>query len=82
VVLPAGSYSFDLAPSNSDLTIVVVRSATTSRVFYMGFTNTVDRPKNLPADAKVTFGESAAHEAPPIKAWYPIGDTTGHEFRY
>ena len=44
VVLPAGEYSFDVA-SPTGLDVVVVRDRKTSKVFYMGFTRTVNRPR-------------------------------------
>ena len=81
VVLPAGTYSFDVA-SPTALDVVVVRDANRGKVFYMGFTRTISRPRNMSTATPVAFGEASANEAPPIAAWYEIGDTTGHEFLY
>ena len=81
VVLPAGTYSFDVA-SPTALDVVVVRDANRGKVFYMGFTHTISRPRNMSSAIPVAFGEASANEAPPIAAWYEIGDTTGHEFIY
>lgn len=81
VVLPAGTYSFDIA-SPTALDIVVVRNPKTARVYYMGFTNTVTRPRTMSKEAPITFGEAPANEPRPIAAWYELGDTTGHQFRY
>ena len=81
IVLPAGTYSFDVA-SPTALDVVVVRNANRDKVYYMGFTRTVSRPKHLSAQTPVVFGEASANEAPPIAAWYEIGDSTGHEFIY
>ena len=81
VVLPAGSYSFDVA-SPTALDVVVVRSADSRKVFYMGFTNDVTRPRNMSPNAPITFGEASANEARPIAVWYPIGDSLGHQFLY
>ena len=81
VVLPAGTYSFDVA-SPTALDVVVVRTADRGKVMYMGFTRTVARPRNMSSSIPVAFGEASANEAPPIAAWYEIGDTTGHEFLY
>ena len=80
VVLPAGSYSFDTHWDNSD--VVIVRNKERSKVFYMGFTGTVQRPASMSKTAAITIGEASASEAPPITAWYEIGGTIGHEFRY
>ena len=81
VVLPAGSYSFDVA-SPTALDVVVVRSPQTGKVFYMGFTTTVERPRNLSKDTPIVFGEANANEARPITTWYEIGQPIGHQFLY
>src|SRR5690242_19005270 len=81
VVLPARTYSFDVA-SPTALDVVVVRDADRGRVFYMGFTRTIARPRNVSPAIPVAFGEANANEAPPIATWYEIGDMTGHEFIY
>ena len=81
VVLPAGSYSFDIAGETA-LDIVVVRNPKTARVYYMGFTNTVTRPRTMSKEAPITFGEAPANAPRPIAAWYEIGETTGHQFLY
>ena len=81
VVLPAGEYSFNVA-SPTALDVVVVRDPKTAKVFYMGFTNTVTRPRNMSTNAPITFGEAPASEPRPISTWYEIGDTMGHQFIY
>jgi hypothetical protein len=81
VVLSAGSYSFDVA-SPTALDVVVVRSADGRKVFYMGFTQTVSRPRTMSKDAPIAFGEASANEARPISTWYEIGNATGHQFLY
>jgi len=81
VVLPAGEYSFDVA-SPTALDVVVVRNARSGKVLYMGFTNTVRRPRNMSLKAPIAFGEAAASEPRPISTWYEIGNPTGHEFLY
>jgi len=81
VVLPAGKYTFDVA-SPTALDVVVVRSADNRRVFYMGFTNTVERPRNMSASNPIAFGEAPASEPRPISTWFEIGNSTGHQFLY
>ena len=81
VVLPAGTYSFDVA-SETALDLVVVRSADHRKLFYMGFTNSISRPRNMSSAMPIAFGEASANEAPPIAAWYEINDTAGHQFIY
>jgi len=81
VVLTAGSYSFDVA-SPTALDVVVVRSSKSGKVLYMGFASNITRPRAMATTAPITLGEAAANEAPPITAWYEIGSTMGHQFRY
>ena len=81
VVLPAGSYTFDVA-SPTALDVVVVRNSKTGAVLYMGFTNTVSRPRNLSMNTPVTFGEATADQPRPIAAWYEIDGPLGHQFLY
>lgn len=81
VVLPAGQYTFNVA-SPTALDVVVVRETKTSKVLYMGFTNTVDRPRTLSTNTPVTFGEAPANEPRPIATWYEIGGRMGHQFLY
>jgi len=81
VVLPAGEYSFDVA-SPTALDVVVVRNQRSGKVLYMGFTNTVQRPRNMSANAPIAFGEAPANEPRPISTWYEIGNSTGHQFLY
>jgi hypothetical protein len=40
------------------------------------------RPEGLREDQAVTLGESRTGAPPPIVAWYPIGENTGHAFVY
>jgi hypothetical protein len=81
VVLPAGTYSFDVA-SPTALDVVVVRTADRRKVMYMGFTRTIARPRHMSSAIPIAFGEASANEPPPIAAWYEINATTGHEFIY
>src|SRR5215470_16803436 len=60
VVLPPGTYSFDLA-SPTALDVVVVRSADGGKTYYMGFTHTVSRPRNMSRNTPIVFGERAAN---------------------
>jgi hypothetical protein len=76
----AGTYEFAVANPESGGNIVVVRSK--SRVCFLGFTNRVERPRDMRADRIVTLGESKIGVAPPILAWYPAGDSRGYEFIY
>ena len=81
VVLPAGTYSFDVA-TDTALDVVVVRNIRRNKVFYMGFTTTVRRPAGMSPNTSIVIGEAPPNQAPPIGAWYEIGHVMGHEFRY
>jgi hypothetical protein len=81
VVLPAGSYSFDMLWDNPNV-VIVRNKERSSKVLYMGLTTQVLRPTWMPSGALVTIGEAPANEAPPVTAWYEIGRALGHEFRY
>jgi len=80
VVLPAGTYSFELVDSRASLDLVVVRNRTQTKVFYMGFTNPVRRPEGMSTSTPVTFAEAPANQPRPIAVWYEIGDSLGHQF--
>jgi len=82
MTLPAGAYTFELADPSLNLDIVRVVSQDRSKVYYTGFTTSVRRPADLAADRMLTFGEAPAGTPPPIAAWYPSGESIGHQFRY
>jgi hypothetical protein len=81
VVLPAGTYRFEVANPDSSADVVRV-SSRNGRVHYMGFTLRVQRPDGLTRDRAVTFQEARRDEPVPILAWYPLGEANGHQFIY
>jgi len=78
----AGTYIFELAAPHTSLNLVRVSSRDRSKVFLTAYTLVVDRPAGLPADRVVTLGEARAADPAPIRAWFPSGTGTGHEFIY
>ena len=80
VVLPAGSYTFEVMNPDSSSTVVRVSHRDTHQVFFSGLTMMAVRPANLAAGRLVTVGEAAAGAAIPITAWYPTGRLAGHRF--
>ena len=80
VVLPAGTYVFDIANPDASHDVVIVRQ--NGRVHFMGFTQTVQRPPRMALDQPVTLREARPDSAAPIDAWYPIGSSNGHQFIY
>ena len=80
VTLGAGTYIFERAAPQSAIEVVRVSSRDRRFVYYMGFTELVDRPRG--ATSPVTFGEAPAGSAIPVREWYPTGTNTGHRFLY
>ena len=82
VTLSPGTYVFELLDPFNAPGVVLVRSRDRQTSYFMGFTRGTERPRGLRLDASVSLGESAAGMAPPITAWWPIGELTGREFIY
>ena len=82
VTLNAGTYMFQIADPTQSADIVRVWKGDFSRVLYTGFTHRVYRPENHSTERLIVFGEAPRGTARPIMAWYPTGETIGHEFLY
>ncbi|PWT81164.1 MAG: hypothetical protein C5B57_11055 [Blastocatellia bacterium] len=82
VNLAAGTYIFEIANPNSGSNVVRVSSRDHSKVYLQAFTNSIQRPEGLAPDRVITIGEASRGAAPPIRAWFPAGDSSGHEFLY
>jgi hypothetical protein len=82
VTLDAGTYVFELADPINAAGVVRVLSGDRRTSYFMAFTNATERPRGLRLDASVSLGESAGGVAPPIGAWFPIGERTGRQFIY
>jgi hypothetical protein len=80
VTLPAGTYIFERASENTP-DIVHVLSRDRKTVYFMAFTTPIARPQGLD-NGVVLLGEAAAGAAIPVRAWFPIGQTVGHQFNY
>lgn len=80
VVLPAGTYVFDIANPDSSHDVVTVRQ--NGHLQYMGFTLPVQRPPRMPLDQPVTLREARPDTAAPIDTWFPLGSSSGHQFIY
>lgn len=80
VTLAPGTYIFELAdPMSTSLVRVLSRDRRTA--YLLAFTLRVDRPRGVPADQPVSFGEAPAGSPPPIIAWYH-SEGKGQEFVY
>ena len=82
VVLPAGTYIFEVANHEGTGDIVRVLSRDRKNVHLMKFTRFVYRQRSGDLKATLSLGESAAGTPPPVKAWYPQSETRGREFIY
>jgi len=82
VELSAGTYVFEVANPSSASNTVRVSSRDRSKVYLQAFTNSIQRPEGLAADRVITMGEAPRGAASPIQAWFPAGDSIGHEFIY
>lgn len=80
VVLPAGSYVFDITNPHTSADVVRVRDRKRMKQYVLTLTRPVTRPADGRLDASIVFGEGSATVPPPIRAWYPAGETTGREF--
>jgi len=81
-VLPPGVYVFELANPETASDVIRVRNRNTGQALYSGFTRRVDRPRALPADTALTFGEAPVGQPAAVHAWFPLGLRDGHEFIY
>jgi hypothetical protein len=79
--LPAGTYTFERVETGSRLDLVRVTSSNHATVMFMGFTNMIQRPRSA-GKQSVTFREAKPGAAPELAAWYPTGETMGHQFVY
>lgn len=82
VSLGAGTYIFEVANPNTRGNVVRVLSRDRKRAYFLGFTNAIAKPRGLSNDAMISLGESGPGVAPPITAWWPMGEETGREFIY
>ena len=77
VVLPPGTYAFEVLEGHPDLVRVTNRA--TRRVHYTGFTDIVE---GAPRKESLGFGEAPKGEPIPIEAWLPDGSRRGNVFKH
>ena len=82
VVLPAGSYIFEVANPDGGSDIVRVLSRDRRKVHLLKFTRFIERERTGNLKATIALGETSAGNPPPVKAWYPQFETRGREFIY
>jgi hypothetical protein len=81
VVLPPGSYTFELATSDR-LDLVRVMSRDRSKVYLTALTIPIERPAATTLNAAIVLGESSRNAVPPIRIWFPSGERRGFQFVY
>ncbi len=82
VVLPPGSYIFEIANPGSAADVVRVFDRTRSKVYLGALTRRTSRQPSKGLDAAIVFSEANPSVPRRINAWYAAGDTSGHEFLY
>jgi hypothetical protein len=82
VTLAAGTYAFELADVTGASNLVAVRNKARSQVYFMGFTERIERPAGMAFKTSVSLGEAGRGEVTPIVAWYPPDSANGLKFIY
>jgi hypothetical protein len=82
VQMNAGTYVFEVASEQTSANIVRVTSRDRSKVYLMAFTQRIERPAGMSGNQSVMFGEAPRGSGVPIRAWFPTGEQSGHEFIY
>jgi hypothetical protein len=80
VVLPAGSYAFEIVNPMTAADVVRISDRKRTRLHVLALTRPVVRPATKGLEAMVVFREASPAAPAPIHAWYPAGVTTGYEF--
>lgn len=81
MVLPAGTYVFKLADSDSDRHIVLIYNADETKLLKMILA--IDNYRLVPRDKPVlTFSERSKDAPMALRAWFHPGDDWGQEFVY
>lgn len=80
-VLPAGTYQFKLAISDSSGNIVQIFNSEGTRLYATVLTVPTERPEPT-GDPKVTLAEQGPGRPEPLLKWFYAGCLTGHEFVY
>lgn len=80
-VLPAGSYLFKLAESDSDLNVVQIFSADRTTLYATLQTISTDRPEPA-GHTVVALAEQGTGQPDALLKWFYPGRDTGNEFLY
>jgi hypothetical protein len=82
VLLLPGTYVFESGALGMHPEIVRVTSANHQKLYYQGFTRSVQRPKIMDSTAAISFAEAPVGAPQSMTTWFPLGSPTGHGFIY
>jgi hypothetical protein len=80
-VLPAGTYVFKLASSDSDRNLVEIFNSDQTHLYGMFQTTPTER-REPKGDTVITFAEGSGRSPEALLKWFYPGSLTGHEFEY
>ena len=82
VTLPAGTYLFEVADPLMSADIIRVSNRQRNMVYFTAFTDRVERLDGVRGETGIVFAPPQAGTVRKIAAWYPRGESMGHEFIY
>ena len=82
VTLGAGTYTFDVLNPYTSADVVRVMSRDGSKLYLLALTTRIERPRSHDLKSTIVLGEASRTNPPPIKAWFPDGETSGRQFIY
>ena len=80
-VLPAGTYRFEVGPSDSDRNTIAIYSADWKHLYAICDTVPVELPKTMDY-TELRFAERSSSSPEALLDWFYPGETEGHEFLY
>ena len=80
-ILPAGTYSFKLLDSNSDLNVVQIFNSDQTHLYATLQTVATER-QDPTGDTAITLAEQGGGKPDALLKWFYPGRDTGHEFVY
>ena len=82
VTLPAGTYTFEIADPLMSWDVIRVMNRQRNQVYFTAFTDRIERRDGTRGETSVIFNAKEEGRARRIAAWYPRGESVGHEFIY
>ena len=82
VTLAPGAYVFEVLNPDTGGHVVRVMNRNRTKLYALQITRHIQRTRARALPATVTFGEAPAGSPPPIRTWFPVGETIGREFIY